>query len=274
MKKVMTTTATIFALIVSAGMSIADPLRGEGQHGSYDFGDRYMSTNSDSRQFESDFPLGEVSGGQLTVGLEFGISSLSSNVGTRVASANISANAYDATLSALWVADSRLYIDGRLRYGHFDSQIHTRGGNSADIDGSGYGISVEIGKTFTFPNELTLIPQMQLMYSNIDMGEIAVGGGRLGSLADDDALMARFGLRAERAFSNNSMLYGQIDVYHAFDNDTSVTFGQDKTAMSLGGIVALSDRSQLYVELTSETGMGSASGDSDFGWNIEFEFQF
>lgn len=78
-------------------------------------------------------------------GLEFGIDHLSSGVGNRLASADISAVGYDATLSALLVADSQFYIDGQLRDGYFDSQISPNGEAAVDADDSGYEISIEIG---------------------------------------------------------------------------------------------------------------------------------
>ncbi len=322
MKKVNITTATVIALVVSAGMSMAGPLRGLGQIGfeqdvrssvsqarndvdtradfkaftvssaltelktssrpftrvqaageyvSDSVGDRNVTTYSDDQRYSQDFPLGEVAGGQLFGGLELGTNRLTSGASSRLANANISADSYDATLSVLWLADSQFYIDGQSRFGDFNGRIGLNDRNTLDIDGSGYQISVELGKSFALQNEWTLIPQMQITYSDIDLDNVA---DRIGSLADDDALMAGFGLRAERAFANNSMLYGQIDVYQALDNETSVVFGQNTTALSIGGYVSLSDRAQLYAEITTETEFGSSSGDLAFGWDIGFEIQF
>ncbi|WP_085824909.1 autotransporter domain-containing protein [Ruegeria meonggei] len=336
MKKAMITSATVLVLVVSAGMSMAGPSRGnlsgfkqdvrssvsqahsrtatqsngskaftvnqtlakltttagptfwveaDAERDSYDVGEGELTTNNGTLRYGANLPLGEIAGGQLFGGLEFGIGSLSSKVGTSLASANISTEAYDATLSALWVADSLFYVDGQLRYGYFDSQIRPNGGASVDADGSGYEISIEIGKPFTLPNEWTLIPQMQVMYSDIDMDDVPdrFSGGHIGSLVDGDTLTARVGLRAERAFANNAMLYGQIDLYHTFDTAPSVVFGQntvftergqDTAALSVGGNVALSDRSWLYGEITTETGLGSSSVDDAFSWNIGVEVQF
>lgn len=109
-------------------------------------------------RYGADVPLGEVAGDQVLGGLEFGFSNQSSDVGIGSSSANISTNAYDATLDALWVANSQLYVEGRLRYGYFDSSVSLNGGDAVDFNGSGYGISIEIGKPFTLSDKLTLIP--------------------------------------------------------------------------------------------------------------------
>ncbi len=236
------------------------------------FGDRHVTTNSDDQQYDTDFYLGEVAGGDMFGRVEFGTTHSSSDVSTRLASAGISADSYDATIGALWVADSMLYIDGQFRYGAFDSRIGLNGQNILDIDGSGYQISVEVGKPFALWNDLTLTPQVEVTYSDIDLDNVP--GGQIGTLVDSDTLMARLGLRAERTFANNSMLYGQIDIYHAFDNEASMVFGQNTAALSIGGNLSLSDHSQLYAEITSETGLGSSSNDHSVSWNIGFAVQF
>jgi len=79
------------------------------------------------------------------------------------------------------------------------------------------------------------------------------------------------------------MLYGQIDLYHAFHNEASVMFGQNTVsiepgqntaALTIGGGVLLSDHALLSPEISSETDLGSSSGDYDISWNIGFEVRF
>ncbi|GLO69117.1 hypothetical protein MACH17_06340 [Phaeobacter inhibens] len=250
---------------------MAGPLGNHGQCGSDKGGYRVATTNSDDQRYDTSFSLDDIAAGEMFGSLEIGSSSLSSNVNTCLVNAGISADAYDVTLGALWVADSQLYIDGQFRYGHFDGDLSLNGQKMVGFDGNGYEVSVEVGKSFALLNDVTLIPQAQLMYSDIE-GQIETG--RIGAKVDRDTLMARFGLRAEHTLADNAMLYGQIDVYHAFENESSVMYGQDTAALSIGGIVAKSDRAQLYAEITSETGLGSSSGDHSFSWNIGFAVQF
>jgi outer membrane autotransporter protein len=189
------------------------------------------------------------------------------------------------TLSALWVADSLLYVDGQLRYGDFNSTIRPNGGQSVRTDSDGYGVSIEVGKPFGLSNGLTLVPQAQLMYSDIDTNDVVdlAGGGQVGSLVDGDTLTARLGLRAEHTLSGNAVLFGQVDYYHAFDSETAVAFGQNTVltergkntaGLTLGGNVALSARTTLFGELTGETGFGSNASDYAIGGNVGLEFRF
>ena len=269
MKKALTTFATVIALVASAGSSIAGPLGNTGPCA----GDthRAATTNSDDQRYDTGFSLGDVAAGEMFGSLEIGNSRLSSNLNTCLANAGVSAEAYDVTLSARWVADNQLYIDGQVRYGHFDGELSLNGQNMVGFDGDGYEASVEVGQSFELLNDVTLIPQAQLKYSDIE-GQI--GTGRFGAKVDGDTLMARVGLRAEYALADNATLYGQIDVYHAFDTENSMVYGQDTAAISVGGIVTKSDRAQLYAELTSETGLGSNAGNHTVSWNIGYEVRF
>ncbi|WP_051927444.1 autotransporter outer membrane beta-barrel domain-containing protein [Ruegeria halocynthiae] len=260
-------------------------VQAEGQRDSYTVDDRDVETNSGGLRFGAGLPLAEIAGGKLIGGLEFGISSLSTDVKTSLTSADISTDAYDATLSALWIANSQLYVDGQLRYAYFDSTTRPNGGNAVDTNSDGYGLSVEVGKPFILQNGLTLVPHAQLMYSDINTDDVTdlAGGGQTGSLVDGNTLTARLGLRAEHEFTGNSVLFGQVDYYHAFDNNTAVAFGQstvltergrNTAGLTLGGHVALSGRTTLYGEVSGETGLGSGSGDYTFGGNIGLEFRF
>jgi outer membrane autotransporter protein len=260
-------------------------VQGEGRRDSYTIDDRDVETDSAGLRFGAGMPLAELSNGTLIGGIEFGVSNLSTDVTTSLTGADISTDAYDMTLSALWVADSLLYVDGQLRYGDFNSTIRPNGGQSVRTDSDGYGVSIEVGKPFGLSNGLTLVPQAQLMYSDIDTNDVVdlAGGGQVGSLVDGDTLTARLGLRAEHTLSGNAVLFGQVDYYHAFDSETAVAFGQNTVltergkntaGLTLGGNVALSARTTLFGELTGETGFGSNASDYAIGGNVGLEFRF
>lgn len=268
--------------------STARPLvwvQGEGRRDSYTVDGRDVETNSGGLRFGAALPLTELGNGTLVGGAEFGISSLSTDVTTALTGADISTDAYDATLSALWIADSQLYVDGQLRYGYFDGTTRPNGGQSVDTDSDGYGLSIEVGKPFGLSNGLTLVPQVQLTYSDIDTDDVVdlAGGGQAGSLVDGDTLTARFGLRAEHTLAGNAVLFGQVDYYRAFDNETAVAFGQNTiltergkntAALTVGGHVPISARTTLFGEITGETGFGSNASDYAFGGNVGVELRF
>ncbi|WP_095590686.1 beta strand repeat-containing protein [Actibacterium ureilyticum] len=255
-----------------------------GQRSSYTADDREVDTDIADLRFGAALPLADVFGGRLVGGLEFGVSRISSDVETALTRAAIDTDAHDVTLSALWVADDYFYTDVQLRYARFDSQVTPRGGKAVDVNGDGYGLSVEMGKPFELQNGLTLIPQAQIMYSDIDIDDVAdLGGGGLnGSVSDGDNLTGRLGLRAEKNLSGGSVLFGQVDYFHAFDNTTAVDFGAEtittardrsSVALTLGGQMAISQNTTLFGEVTGATGFGG-SNEHSFGGSVGFRIEF
>ncbi|MES0828536.1 autotransporter domain-containing protein, partial [Ruegeria sp. SCP11] len=195
----------------------------------------------------------------------------------------IDTDAYDVTLSALWLADSQLYLDGQLRYAFFDSTTRLAGGQEVDTDGDGYAASIEVGKVLALNNGLNLIPQAQLLYSSVDADDLNdVSSGATGTVSDGDTLSARIGLRAEREFAT-SVLFGQVDYYHAFDDETSVSFGNDTVltergrnnlALTLGGHMDITANTTLFGEVSAQSGFGSSSDDYGVAGQLGFEFLF
>ncbi|WP_170766513.1 autotransporter outer membrane beta-barrel domain-containing protein [Ruegeria lacuscaerulensis] len=258
-------------------------LNAEGGRDRYTSGDRTNKTTSGGLRVGASLPFAEIGSGSLIGGFEFGATTLSTNSETSLADGKIDTDAYDVTLSALWLADSQLYLDGQVRYAFFDSTTRLAGGQEVDTDGDGYAASIEVGKVFALNNGLNLIPQAQLLYSSVDADDLNdVSSGAAGTVSDGDTLSARIGLRAEREFGT-SVLFGQFDYYHAFDDETSVSFGNDTVltergrnnlALTLGGHVDITTSTTLFGEVSAQTGFGSGSDDHGVAGQLGFEFRF
>ncbi|MES0828553.1 autotransporter outer membrane beta-barrel domain-containing protein, partial [Ruegeria sp. SCP11] len=96
-------------------------LNAEGGRDRYTTGDRTNETTSGGLRVGASLPFAEIGNGSLIGGFEFGATKLSTKSETPLADGKIDTDAYDVTLSALWLADSQLYLDGQLRYAFFDS---------------------------------------------------------------------------------------------------------------------------------------------------------
>ncbi|MES0828466.1 autotransporter outer membrane beta-barrel domain-containing protein [Ruegeria sp. SCP11] len=258
-------------------------LNAEGGRDRYTSGDRTNETTSGGLRVGASLPFAEIGNGSLIGGFEFGATTLSTNSETSLADGTIDTDAYDVTLSALWLADSQLYLDGQVRYAIFDSTTRAAGGQESDTDGDGYAASIEVGKVFALNNGLNLIPQAQLLYSNVDSDDLNdVSTGTAGTVSDGDTLSARIGLRAEREFGTG-VFFGQFDYYHAFDDETSVSFGNDTVLtergrnnleLTLGGHMGISANTTLFGELSAQSGFGSSSDDYGVAGQLGFEFRF
>ena len=255
------------------------------QNSTYATDGRDVDTNVGALRFGAALPLADLAKGRLIGGLEFGAASLSSNIETELTSAAVETKARDVTLSGLWIAENLFYTDVQLRYARFDSTITPNGGTSVDVEGTGYGLSLEMGQPFDVQHDLTLIPQVQIMYSDLDIDDVVnLGGGDLsGSLQDGDSLTARLGLRAEKTTMNGSMLFGQIDYFRAFDHTTSVDFGtdsvataleKDSIALTLGGHLAVSETTTLFGEVTGAKDLGSNGSSRSLSARLGLQMRF
>ncbi len=258
-------------------------LNAEGGRDRYTSGDRTNETTSGGLRVGASLPFAEIGSGSLIGGFEFGTTTLSTNSETSLADGKIDTDAYDVTLSALWLADSQLYLDGQVRYAFFDSTTRLAGGQEVDTDGDGYAASIEIGKFFRMNNGLNIIPQAQLLYSSVDADDLNdVSSGVAGTVSDGDTLSARIGLRAEREFGTG-VFFGQFDYYHAFDDETGVSFGnntiltergRNNLALTLGGHMDIAANTILFGEVSAQSGFGSSSDDYGVAGQLGFEFRF
>ncbi|MES0884332.1 beta strand repeat-containing protein [Roseibium sp. SCP14] len=258
-------------------------LNAEGGRDRYTTGDRTNETTSGGLRVGASLPFAEIGNGSLIGGFEFGATTLSTKSETPLADGTIDTDAYDVTLSGLWLADNQLYLDGQVRYAIFDSTTRAAGGQEVDTDGDGYATSIEVGKVFALNNGLNLIPQAQLLYSKVDSDDLNdVSSGATGTVSDGDTLSTRLGLRAEREFGT-SVLFGQVDYYHAFDDETSVSFGSDtvltergrnNVELTLGGLMDITANTMLFGEMSAQTGFGSSSDDYGVAGQLGFEFRF
>ncbi|WP_170764561.1 autotransporter outer membrane beta-barrel domain-containing protein [Ruegeria lacuscaerulensis] len=176
----------------------------------------------------------------------------------------------------------RLNVEGGRDCYTFDDRMNknTRGGLRV---GASLPLA-EIGKIFTLENGLNLIPQAQLIYSDVDADDLTdVTEGAAGTVSDGNSLGARLGLRAEHELGGSCVFYGQLDYYHTLDNETGVTFGNDtvltergrnNVAVTLGGHTSLSERTTLFGEVAAHRGFGGGSEDHGYAGQIGFEFRF
>ncbi|NVO58309.1 autotransporter domain-containing protein [Rhodobacteraceae bacterium B1Z28] len=196
----------------------------------------------------------------------------------------VDTDAYDLTASALWLAESQLYLDSQVRYAFFDSTTRLAGGQEVDTDGDGYAASIEIGKFYRLNNGLNIVPQAQLIYSSVDVDDLNdVTGGTTGTVSDGTTLRARLGVRVERDFGDTGALFGRFDYYRAFDNETGVSFGGDTVItergknnleLTLGGHLEIATQTTLFGEVSAQSGFDGSSDDYGFAGQIGFELRF
>ncbi|MGE3876840.1 MAG: autotransporter outer membrane beta-barrel domain-containing protein, partial [Parvibaculaceae bacterium] len=129
-----------------------------------------------------------------------------------------------------WYGLDGFYADAQAQANWFDTDIKSDlTGKMADGDNSfGYGLSLEIGKSFAVGGPWALTPQAQLAYTKASFDFTDAFGADVSS-KDDDSLLGRLGVALDYrngwmgeggpAWSN---VYGIANLYHEFLGGTSV----------------------------------------------------
>ncbi|MEM7597020.1 MAG: autotransporter outer membrane beta-barrel domain-containing protein [Pseudomonadota bacterium] len=236
-----------------------------------------VETNVTGFEMGVDFPVFVGETGRLVAGASFQIQEADTDITAPIATAGINTNASSLTLSAIWLADSRFYASGQMRYSSFSSDMFLSGVGPVALgtQGEGWAASIEIGRAYAVSDLLTLVPQFQLTHSDVKGDGIAdpFGSGLAGTITDGETTAARIGLHAERVTGRGS-LFGSISYIHAFDADTTVSFAgfpfttsldENRVELRAGGQMGIGENSILYGGLTAQGGLSDFGDDNSVG---------
>ncbi|MEO0750507.1 MAG: autotransporter outer membrane beta-barrel domain-containing protein [Pseudomonadota bacterium] len=236
------------------------------------------TVDTEGSRFEMglDLPVYEGQRGRLLMGGSFALHEASTDIAAPLTTAAIDTDGQSFTLSALWLTDSLFYANGQLRYSTFSSDMTLAGIGPVALGAQGEGVamSIEVGQAFALSDRLTLVPQAQIIHSDVRGDGIAdpFGTPGLSTITDGATTSARLGLHAERVTGRVS-LFGAISYIHAFDADTSVQFaGQTFTTrlddnrieLRAGGQITVGENSLLYGGLTYQGGLSDLDGDRSY----------
>ena len=174
------------------------------------------------------------------------------------------------------------YVDHDLRLKSPD-QLH-------DTKGSGWGASVEMGRTFDTGSAWSWTPQAQVTWQQVTMDDVIVGDGRhtFGTYRYDsnDSLVGRLGLAARYQSSPRFAGWIRADVSHEFEGENTVayvpqirgsqvptltsTLAGTRYGLTAGADLRLGERASLF----GSAGYEQASGNSDDNsWNARVGFR-
>lgn len=223
-----------------------------------------------------DFPVFEGASGRLLAGASFALQEANTDIIAGPNTASIDTNGNALTLSVLWLSDSLFYANGQLRYSSFSSDMSVGGFGPVALGTPGEGVaaSIEIGQAYAVTERLTLVPQFQLVHSDVSGNGIAdpFGGAFVGTITDGETTTARLGVHAERETGGGS-IFGAISYIYGFDTDTTVNFAglpfvtdldENRIELRAGGQMSIGDNSLLYGGLTMQGGLSDLGGDNSY----------
>lgn len=107
---------------------------------------------------------------------------------------------YGVGANLTWYGQNGVHIDGQAQFGWFDTDLSADGVGklAAGNNGTGYALSVELGRELAVAPGWTVTPQAQLAYASADFDDFVDPYGAAVSLSKGESLEGRIGLALGR----------------------------------------------------------------------------
>lgn len=184
-------------------------------------------------RFGIDGLISESEAGKFIGGIMAQFGRGSTSISSEFGPGDIASDAYGVGATATWYGNSGLYLDGQAQVTWFDSDLSSDwvGDLASGNNGSGYALSMEAGRRVDAGKDWTLIPQAQLVYSNVRFDSFTDLFGAEVEKDQADSLRARFGLAVEQQTSwadeqgeiARTAIHGIANVYYEVLDGTSVS---------------------------------------------------
>ncbi len=238
--------------------------------------------------------LKEFESGSLIAGVNGFYGTLDTDVSSIYGTGRIDTTGYGFGGTLTWYGNNGFYVDGQASVTWYESDLKSDlvSTLAKDLDGLGYAFSMEAGKRYEVSPSWYLIPQAQLVYSNVSVDSFYDRFDARVSPGDAESLRARLGLAVERQTNwtaangqkRHASVYGIGNLYYEFLDGTSpvdvagttiVSGGDDFWGeIGLGGTVALTERLDLYGEARYATSFENAGDNNVYGGNIGLRFSW
>ncbi|MEN3931296.1 autotransporter outer membrane beta-barrel domain-containing protein [Microvirga sp. W0021] len=195
------------------------------------------TSNINHWKFQSglDAPLYEAVDGSLLVsGVSFSYGNANAKIKSSTGYGKIDTESYSLGTSLTWYGKNGLYVDAQGQYTWFNSDLSsTTTGSKMVKDNSGYGyvLSVEAGWRYHLNENFSLIPQIQLVYSDVGFSSFRDVYGSHVKLGSSDSFKARLGLamdyeaswKAEDNTRSRAHVYGIANLNNEFRGRSRVS---------------------------------------------------
>ncbi|WP_181592328.1 autotransporter outer membrane beta-barrel domain-containing protein [Rhizobium tropici] len=219
--------------------------------------------------------ISESDRGKLIAGFTVHYGHASADVASFFGPGSISTDGYGLGATATWYGSNGFYLDAQGQLSWYNSNLSSDWiGNLANgSDGFGYALSLEGGQRVGLGENWTIIPQAQLVYSNVRFDAFTDPSGADVSLDHADSLRGRLGLafeyqnswKSEGGQIDRAALYGISNLHYEFLEGTRVNVSQIRFTsendplwgeIGFGGSYNWNDdKYSLYGELSASTSL-------------------
>lgn len=181
-------------------------------------------------------------------------------------------DSYSLGLYATYFFDNGFYLDGVLKYNHFDNELRARSTQgdivSSDYSQHGYGLSLEAGYDWDLVNNLWIEPYGKLSYISVNSKDIKLSNGMEAHIGSHDSLTSELGFSFGKDFNlENSTIFSPYVKFawnHEFIDDNKVRinnrhdfvndFSGDHIKAGVGFNAKIQDDLSLFGEVNYRSG--------------------
>lgn len=240
------------------------------------FSSSFADKNIDSWQMQMgvDATLGERSDGATLIGsLTAHYGKADAAIGSVFGNGSIATQGYGVGATLTWYGPQGFYVDGQVQLSWFDSDLKsvTLGTLVKGNGGEGKAFGLEVGKRSPIGGKLTVTPQIQMIYSQVDFDRFVDPAGAIVSKDEGESLKTRWGFSLDHQSSwgggagdtRRSHVYGIVNISYDWLGSTRVDVSGTEIAngdhrlwgeLGLGGSYSWgTDRFTLYSEIAADT---------------------
>ena len=119
-----------------------------------------------------------------------------------------------------------VYIDAQAQATWFDVEVTSSQGTTLmrtdEVDGGGWALGLEAGRSMAIGGNLSLTPSVGLAWSQASLDDFTDSRGARVSMEDSDSLVGRLGVAVAADAGDGLRLIASADVMREFSEDTEV----------------------------------------------------
>ncbi|WP_051094032.1 autotransporter outer membrane beta-barrel domain-containing protein [Kaistia granuli] len=192
----------------------------------------------------------ESAAGALVAGLTAQYSRARADVSSDLGNGSNTTEGYGIGASLTWYGQNGVYVDSQAQIAWFDTDLSADGvGKLVDgNNGTGYALSVELGKELAVTPGWTVTPQAQLAYASADFDDFVDPYGAAVSLSKGESMEGRIGVALGRD-STGQDASGRATRTHVY-GITSLTYEfLDGATVAVSGVDLVAEPQKFGAEL-------------------------
>jgi outer membrane autotransporter protein len=229
-----------------------------------------------------DFIVSENANNNVVLGVNTGYNQADTSVKSAAGKGKLDTKGYNLGLTATWQSAQGLYLDTQLQGSMYNTDLSATGlggGVVKGVEGKGHSASIEVGKKYNINDSISIVPQVQVLYANVDADTFTGLNSEVVELTESKSLRARLGTVINKLFKSGTRGFIVANAVHEFEDETQVNVSGfelnntvDRWTGELGvGVSHVWSKGSTSYELSGQVTAGSSL--NNFGDSQEAQGQ-